>query len=327
MTSPDWPWADLRQLRHGLQPYRRRTTTLGRELRVHHAMERPGTSRRPREVGSVWAVGLVRNESDVIEASITHLLAQGVDHVLVADNLSSDGTDVILRQLAERHPHVHVVSDREPAFHQASKATGLAQLARRSGADWILPFDADEFWFAEQGTAADFLRGCDANTVRAHVFNALPVEADMPVRPDSLLRVEERPQRLQKVAVRSHRWLRLERGNHEVRRVGPVEKGLVVLHLPYRGLAQLRRKHAPDALVDRLASAAAEQAVQYRRVDDLEARGFDDLWSCLDAGVPVPRLNWAPAPMSAPVRALEWTSWLPRSPHDPTTASPAAHQD
>lgn len=311
MKFRDRVWEELRQLRHGLQPYRRRTTTVRRELRIRRAMALPQLARRRRESGGVWAVGLVRDEADIIEACVAHLLSQGVDHVLVADNLSTDGTSAILQRLAHSDVRVHVVSDREPAFHQAGKASHLARVARRCGADWILPFDADEFWFAEQGTLSDFLRGTSANTVRARVFNAVPVEADATVGPRSLLRVERRPQPLQKRVVRAHRWLRLERGNHEVRRTGPIVDGLVVLHLPYRGPAHLHRKHSPEALVDRLASAQPDQALQYRAADRLDPSAIDEAWTRLEAGLAEPRLNWTPSATSMIARALGWTTWQP----------------
>lgn len=287
-------------------------------------MDLPPLARRRRVPGSVWAVGLVRNEADVIEACVAHLLGQGVDHVLVADNLSEDGTSAILRRLALEDPRVHVVTDREPAFHQASKASHLARVARRSGADWIVPFDADEFWFAEGGTLVDRLRATRANTVRARVFNAVPVEADTAISADSLLRVESKPQALEKRAVRAHRWLRLERGNHEVRRVGAVDGGLYVLHLPYRGPAQLGRKHTPEALADRLASAAADQALQYRSAHGLDADEIEEVWRRLQAGRPEPRLNWTPAPSGAPERPLRWATWQVTELEEPPSRASSA---
>jgi hypothetical protein len=52
-----------------------------------------------------------------------------------------------------RDSRVHVVTDREPAYFQAAKMTRLARAAARAGADWVVPFDADELWFADRGVA------------------------------------------------------------------------------------------------------------------------------------------------------------------------------
>jgi hypothetical protein len=272
-------------------------------------MRLPALPRQPRVHGSVWAVGLVRNEGDVIEAAIRHLLAQGVDHVLVADNLSTDDTLAVLRRLESCDPRVHVAIDREPAFHQASKVTRLAGAAWRAGADWIVPFDGDEFWFADGGSLAEHLRGSTANTARAVVHNAVPAVADPVLTRSSALLLETAPQHLEKRAVRSHRWLRLQRGNHVVDRTGAVTTGLFVLHLPYRGPLQMARKHAPDALADRLASADPGQATQYRRADALGPAELGQAWTAVRAGVPEERLHWSPRGGRVTVQPLAWSTW------------------
>ena len=111
----------------------------------------PDLPARRRERGEIWAITMVKNEADIIDRSVQHLLKQGVDHVLVADNLSTDATPDILTRLSRDHP-VHVAHDRDPAHYQSWKMGLLAQAARRSGADWIVPFDADELWFGARGT-------------------------------------------------------------------------------------------------------------------------------------------------------------------------------
>src|SRR5579863_306513 len=106
--------------------------------------------------GGVWAVGMVRDEADVIETVIGNLLAQGVERVVIADNLSTDDTPAVLERLARSHP-VTVLVDRLPAYYQAEKTTLLARAAVRAGARWVLPFDADEVWTAPDTTVAQWL--------------------------------------------------------------------------------------------------------------------------------------------------------------------------
>lgn len=53
---------------------------------------------------------MVKNEADIVEQTIRHLLDQGVDHILAADNGSSDGTYEILLELSKILP-VHVIKD------------------------------------------------------------------------------------------------------------------------------------------------------------------------------------------------------------------------
>jgi hypothetical protein len=75
--------------------------------------------------------------------SILHHLQLGIDHILVLDNGSTDATPVILRRLERRVP-ITVIRDDGP-FRQAALLTGLVEEATRMGADWVVPFDDDEF--------------------------------------------------------------------------------------------------------------------------------------------------------------------------------------
>jgi len=112
---------------------------------------------RRRVPGQVWAVTMVRNELDVLPLVLDHLEAQGVDQVLVADNGSTDGTLEMLQARASQG-RLLLARDSEAAYYQAAKMTLLARAAWRAGADWVVPFDADELWFAAHGLLADHLR-------------------------------------------------------------------------------------------------------------------------------------------------------------------------
>ena len=99
----------------------------------------------PRVIG----VLVVRDEVDIIRLCVLHHLALGCERILALDNGSSDGTSTVLRRLAARVP-LSWSSDRG-TYRQDEFVTGLAEDARRIGADWILPLDADEFWIAPGG--------------------------------------------------------------------------------------------------------------------------------------------------------------------------------
>jgi glycosyltransferase involved in cell wall biosynthesis len=91
---------------------------------------------------TVAAISLVKDEADIIEQTVTHMLGQ-VDRVIVADNGSTDGTHEILEQLP-----VELREDFDPAHHQAAKLTALARSCR---GHYVLPFDADEVWYSLDG--------------------------------------------------------------------------------------------------------------------------------------------------------------------------------
>lgn len=195
--------------------------------------------------GGVWAVGMVRDEADIISTTVTNLLAQGVERVVIADNLSTDGTKSMLEALAQTLP-VTVLVDSLEAYYQSQKMTLLARAAAGAGASWVIPFDADEIWLGPGNvTVAQWLAQCDADVVQVPTFNHVPTDHDDATEPDPVRRLRWRktkPNRLHKVAFRSHPRARLAMGNHGVSRAGRRMEGLQIRHFPYRSEDQFVRK-------------------------------------------------------------------------------------
>ena len=190
--------------------------------------------------GDVWAISMVKNEVDIIEASIRHCFDQGIDAMLIADNGSSDGTHELLIQLAQTLPMV-VVRDPIVAHEQDAKMTVLANGARKLGAKWIVPFDADEFWFAKSGTLGDFLRSeKSAVVIYGDLFNAFPISREgLNVKSKMAM---SNSVAVKKVAFRTHRYASLCMGSNEVYRGVPRIDGVYVLHLPWRSSEQMKKK-------------------------------------------------------------------------------------
>ena len=89
---------------------------------------------------------MVRDEADVIGAMIEHHRAQGIDHILVTDNASIDGTTEILEEYAAEG-FVTLWHDPEHRKQQWSVVTRMARFAATDlGADWVINADADEFF-------------------------------------------------------------------------------------------------------------------------------------------------------------------------------------
>lgn len=90
------------------------------------------------------AVSIVKNEADIIEAFVRHTLAW-VDHHLVFDHDSTDGTREILGALQAEGLPLTLFRDDAPGHLQQARSNHLTRLAaRQHGAGWILPLDADE---------------------------------------------------------------------------------------------------------------------------------------------------------------------------------------
>ncbi|MEH3055546.1 MAG: glycosyltransferase family 2 protein [Patulibacter minatonensis] len=190
------------------------------------------------------------NEVDIVEHSIRWMLTQ-VDHIIVGDN-SSDGSRELLRDL-EQTGRVTVVHDTAPNFAQAEILTAFAKSAREDrGAEWIVPFDLDERFFAAEGTIAEQLAALPAEILKVQVPNlthCVTTEDDSgqrdPFRAMQWRSVEQLP--LRKVVVRAHPGLRLAHGNHDASFDGvtfaPELSGVLeARHFPYRSPEQFAKR-------------------------------------------------------------------------------------
>lgn len=102
---------------------------------------------------------LVRDEADIVEHLLVYHLNRGLDHVLAIDDGSTDGT----REILDSFQKVGLLTlvPRPAGTYWDKEAQWQTQLARRAatehGADWILPGDADEFWWPLWGDLKDVL--------------------------------------------------------------------------------------------------------------------------------------------------------------------------
>lgn len=90
------------------------------------------------------AVGMVRNEADIIEAFVRHTLGF-VDELWLVDHLSTDATPSILDRLQAEGLPLKVTRHSENAQSQEILTSRLGQQAFAAGADWVVPLDCDEF--------------------------------------------------------------------------------------------------------------------------------------------------------------------------------------
>lgn len=220
---------------------------------------------------------MVRDEADIIAVTVNHMLEQ-VDHVIVADNGSVDGTREILAEL-----DVEVIDDPEPGYWQSLKMTKLAGLAADRGADWVVPFDADEWWYSPHaGRIADLLVGvqCQWLAVSAVLFDHVVTGADDPVEINPVVRMGWRrveASSLPKVACRCRSDLVIEQGNHGASYEGGatvLDGLLVVRHFPYRSegqfVSKVRNGAAAYAMTD-LPKSVGQHWRQYGEL--LDAHG------------------------------------------------------
>ncbi len=258
---------------------------------VVRGMQFPRQAESRRVHGSVWAVTMVKNELDILPRTLEHFLSQGVDRLLIADNGSTDGTLEMLRDSA-RDPRIIVGVDSEPAYYQSAKMTYLARFAGRAGADWIIPFDADEFWFARDGLLADNLRGRHDDVVLANLNNVFPTTKGE-------FGLDPAPNSLGKVAFRSHPWAWIGEGNHRVDRLvsrsGETQIPLEIAHVPWRSFEQFERKLRQGSAAYRLAGPHPGYGHHWRHFGEMPREELVAVWTEILAGQVVEGLQWSPS--------------------------------
>jgi glycosyltransferase involved in cell wall biosynthesis len=222
---------------------------------------------------------MVRNEERRIAGSIRRLLADGIDHVVVADNLSTDGTPDVLRELARDHP-VTVVPDDESAFYQGPKVSLLARAAARCGAAWIVPFDADELWFATEGSIAETLHALEGDVAVAPMFDFLP-RVDQELIADPFVEFTRRTVMpvTRKVAFRAHLMASVSSGNHWVSQpVRQVKGKLFIRHYPFLDFEHFLRKARGGTEAIEATDLSAKIGVHWRRWARMHDAALDEEW-------------------------------------------------
>lgn len=221
----------------------------------------------------IVAVSMFRNEEDVARRVVEHLYAEGVDLVIVADNLSTDDTRGELVAAG-----AEVIDDPDPAYLQAKKMTALARLAADHGADWVLPFDADEVWYCPFATIGGTLDSCEADVLSARGWDHIARPDDPAGHPfDAIQWRRPDPQPLPKVAFRPHPDAKVAQGNHAVDRPGWLVSDLLFYrHFQYRSLEQMRAKVRNGAAAYDVTDLPASEGAHWRRLavltdDELEA--------------------------------------------------------
>lgn len=127
----------------------------------------------------------VMDEVELIDRQLSHLRQIGIDHVVVVDAGSTDGTqDILADHAASGRITLIRAQYLEPAGHQTIWA-GLRRFISELSPDWILINDADDFCVPATGDLPTALQGATADVVRLPRFN-VPVMADGPLWPERI---------------------------------------------------------------------------------------------------------------------------------------------
>ena len=261
----------------------------------------------------IWAVSVVKNELDILPHTISHFFRQGIDRILIADNLSTDGTREYVTDLAARDSRIIFAWDNYDVHLQSEKMTYLCHRAWQSGAAWIIPFDGDEFWFAPRGqTLAEFLRASAPETAvyYAGFHHTVPVQN----APDDIINTELIMDTANsfpgKVEYRAHPLTVVLTRNHDVRRLGARRTGLDIVHVQYRGTTQIARKVRVGAQTARRTGEDLDYCAPHwiagSKLTDAE---IEQVWSNISRGLPDERIQFKAEGPMVHGKFLRWKSW------------------
>lgn len=216
----------------------------------------------------LYGISMVRNEADIIRTNVLYHLSAGLDRIFIFDDGSTDGTDRILKKLA-RDPRVRWTSGgSNPDFRQGEVFTELAREAHQEGADWVVPIDADDFWYTRGGSLKGVLARSSAAVLEVRHIDFIQRREQRESSAEALLhmtyRVEEPVERVRarelledrkisyigmarvpKLINRTSATVAMVRGAHRVEGIdGPRERTdeVLCMHAPLRSRAVLEAK-------------------------------------------------------------------------------------
>jgi hypothetical protein len=196
--------------------------------------------------GPIAMLMVIRDEMDIIEYNIDFHLGFGIEHFVVTDNGSVDGTRDVLGDFKRRlGKSMVIIDDAEPAHHQAVRVNRMIQVAKQKFRPrWIISSDADEFWYPVSGRYDSEIDG-RKNILNCYWHNFLP-RPNMPWQ--EFTDVGEMPGyhgRMSKAFCLARGLRGMYMGNHESRSIPHIASrsdNIRVYHYPVRTYQQFERK-------------------------------------------------------------------------------------
>jgi hypothetical protein len=262
----------------------------------------------------VYALMIVGTDEDIIPHTLNHLIAEGIDKILIDLVPVEDSTAEIIRDIESKNPgKLEIFPSEDVSIWGSRRMTRLANIAYEQGVDLVLPCDADEFFYANNGNLlADEIRVSQGIAMTVPVYSHAASTKDDPKELNPYKRMGWRCKealRLPKAFCRFNPLMKINEGNHGISWTnGNTIPGdlpnVSMRHYSYR---------SPDLFVKKVKIAEKamlatpgyplEWGVQYRLyADTLRRAGEQALkdwfaqWFCVDAKHPKDEFTFDPAP-------------------------------
>ena len=202
------------------------------------------------------------------------MLAEGIDHLYVADHCSTDGTRQVLDRLAEETGRVTVLENSDEFYRQVHWVQLMIDRARDEGYEWIVPSDVDEFWYAQDGRIiADVIADCGTDKLYAPMY----LHRDWNTRT-----APAKP--LPKVAFRLLAGAQITVGNHEVSIQGGRNDVLALREIQYFSREHFIQKTRASAATIGPAERASGVGWHHTHREAMTDEQMEAEWEALWAG-------------------------------------------
>jgi hypothetical protein len=243
----------------------------------------------------IAAVCTAYHEADILPWTVEHLLAEGIDHVYVEVPFGDRETIAAMRGISDI-----TITEMEETYHDQPAA--IRRMAAEAGADWILPFDADEFVIANSPTqnirqAIEALPD-DVGQIRIGMFQQRDWNwREVPFKP------------MPKVAYRWNPEAHVSPGNHSVEGVQgeSAYNVLTIREIQYRSFEHFCRKvEERNRTLD--PNAGPSQGIHMTKLKDHSVWKLGVEWEKLNATPviwdPIPSQIRPPEHLAPPVELL-----------------------
>ena len=130
----------------------------------------------------------VKDEVELIERTIKHLRAIGVDLIIAVDSRSTDGTAEILQSYESKDNFwLFQMDELGRGDSEQMWLHRNTEIIRRAEADWVILLDADEYWLPASGSLKDCSALCSSDILSVDRFN-VPLQPSGAMMPDELIR-------------------------------------------------------------------------------------------------------------------------------------------